>query len=117
VIASFTGAGPVNIGTSSSAIELSGVSGALTTTTESGRTTITGLPSAAWDVNAGSGSIDVGFDSAVNATLRASTGSGSVETPERMVKGAIEKRHVEGAIGQGGPTVRLASRSGSIKVR
>jgi len=117
VIASFTGAGPVNIGTSSSAIELSGVSGALTTNTESGRTTITGLPSAAWDVNAGSGSIDVGFDSAVNATLRASTGSGSVETPERMVKGAIEKRHVEGAIGQGGPTVRLASRSGSIKVR
>ena len=117
VIASFTGAGPVNIGTSSSAIELSGVSGALTTTTESGRTTITGLPSAAWDVNAGSGSIDVGFDSAVNATLRASTGSGSVDTPERMVKGSIEKRHVEGAIGAGGPTVRLASRSGSIRVR
>lgn len=117
VIASFTGAGPVNIGTSSSAIELSGVSGVLTTTTESGRTTISGVPSAPWDVNAGSGSIDVGFDSAVNATLRASTGSGSVETPERMVKGSIEKRHVEGAIGQGGPTVRLASRSGSIRVR
>jgi len=117
VIASFTGAGPVNIGTSSSAIELSGVSGALTTNTESGRTTITGVPSAPWDVNAGSGSIDVGFDSAVNATLRASTGSGSVDTPERMVKGSIEKRLVEGAIGQGGPTVRLASRSGSIRVR
>src|SRR5262245_23359008 len=86
VIASFTGAGPVNIGTSSSAIELSGVSGALTTNTESGRTTIAGVPSAPWDVNAGSGSIDVDFESAVNATLRASTGSGSVETPERMVK-------------------------------
>jgi DUF4097 and DUF4098 domain-containing protein YvlB len=117
VIASFTGAGPVNIGTSSSAIELSGVSGALTTITESGRTTITGVPSAPWDVNAGSGSIDVGFDSAVNATLRASTGSGSVDTPERFVKGSIEKRHVEGAIGEGGPLVRLASRSGSIRVR
>jgi hypothetical protein len=117
VIASFTGAGPVNIGTSSSAIELSGVSGALTTITESGRTTITGVPSAPWDVNAGSGSIDVGFDSAVNATLRASTGSGSVDTPERFVNGSIEKRHVEGAIGEGGPIVRLASRSGSIRVR
>jgi len=117
VIASFTGAGPVNIGTSSSAIELNGVSGALTTTTESGRTTITGVPSAPWDVTAGSGSIDVDFESAVNATLRASTGSGSVDTPERMVKGSIEKRRVEGAIGDGGPTVRLASRSGSIRVR
>ncbi len=117
VIATFTGAGPVNVGTSSSAIELNGVSGGLTTTTESGRTTITGVPSAPWDVTAGSGSIDVGFDSAVNATLRASTGSGSVDTPERMVKGSIEKRRVEGAIGDGGPTVRLASRSGSIRVR
>lgn len=117
VIASFTGAGPVNVGTSSSAIELNGVSGALTTTTESGRTTITGVPSAAWDVTAGSGSIDVGFESAANATLRATTGSGSVDTPERMVKGSIEKRRVEGAIGGGGPTVRLASRSGSIRVR
>lgn len=117
VIASFTGPGPVNIGTSSSAIELNGVSGALTTTTESGRTTISGTPSAAWDVTAGSGSIEVDFESAVNATLRASTGSGSVETPERMVTGSIEKRLVEGAIGDGGPTVRLASRSGSIRVR
>ena len=117
VIASFTGAGPVNVGTSSSAIELNGVSGALTTTTESGRTTITGVPSAPWDVTAGSGSIDVDFDSSVNATLRASTGSGSVETPERLVQGSIEKRRVEGAIGDGGPVVRLASRSGSIRVR
>jgi hypothetical protein len=117
VIASFTGAGPVNIGTSSSAIELNGVSGALTTSTESGRTTITGVPSAPWDVSAGSGSIDVDFESAINATLRASTGSGSVDTPERMVKGSIEKRRVEGAIGDGGPVVRLASRSGSIRVR
>jgi DUF4097 and DUF4098 domain-containing protein YvlB len=117
VIASFTGAGPVDIGTSSSAIELNGVSGALTTTTESGRTTITGIPAAPWDVSAGSGSIDVDFESAVNANLRASTGSGSVDTPERMVKGSIEKRVVEGAIGDGGPVVRLASRSGSIRVR
>ena len=60
---------------------------------------------------------EVDFGSAVNATLRASTGSGSVETPERMVKGSIEKRRVEGAIGEGGPVVRLASRSGSIRVR
>jgi hypothetical protein len=117
VIASFTGAGAVDVGTSSSAIELSGVSGALTTTTESGHTTVTGVPSAAWDVTAGSGSIDVDFESAVNATLRASTGSGSVLVPERLVRGSIEKRRVDGAIGDGGPVVRLVSRSGSVRVR
>jgi hypothetical protein len=117
VIASFTGAGPVNVGTSSSAIQLNGVSGALTTTTESGRTILTGTPSAPWDVSAGSGSIEVDFHVPVNATLHATTGSGSVETPERMVTGSIEKRRVDGEIGSGGPVVRLASRSGSIRVR
>ena len=53
----------------------------------------------------------------VNATLHATTGSGSVDTRDQMVKGSIEKSRVEGAIGDGGPTVRLASRSGSIRVR
>jgi DUF4097 and DUF4098 domain-containing protein YvlB len=117
VIASFTGAGAIDVGTSSSAIELSGVSGALTTTTESGHTTVTGVPSAPWDVTAGSGSIDVDFESAVNATLRASTGSGSVLIPERLVRGSIEKRQVDGAIGDGGPVVRLVTRSGTVRIR
>ena len=53
----------------------------------------------------------------VNLTLHATTGSGSVETRDQTVTGSIEKRRVEGAIGEGGPTVRLASRSGSIYVR
>jgi putative adhesin len=117
VFGSFTGAGPVDVQTRSSAIDLSGVSGALTTFSESGRTSITGEPSAAWNVSSGSSVIDVHFGTTVNATLHATTGSGSVETREQMVKGSIEKRRVEGEIGAGGPTVRLASRSGSILVR
>jgi DUF4097 and DUF4098 domain-containing protein YvlB len=117
VFGSFVGDGPVDVQTQSSAIDLSGVSGALTTFSESGRTSITGEPSAAWNVSSGSSVIDVQFGSKVNLTLHATTGSGSVDTPERMVKGSIEKRRVEGAMGDGGPTVRLASRSGSIRVR
>jgi hypothetical protein len=109
--------GAVRIATSSSAITARGLTGGLRTRTESGRTILSGTPSAPWDVSAGSGSIEVDFFSPVNATLQASTGSGSVETPERMVRGSIEKRRVEGEIGGGGPTVRLASRSGSIRVR
>ena len=117
VFASFAGQGPVDVQTQSSAIDLSGVSGALTTFTESGHTYITGEPSAAWSVSSGSSGIDVHFESNVNATLHATTSSGTVYTPKRLVNGSIEKGRVEGAIGQGGPTVRLASRSGSIRVR
>lgn len=116
VFGSFVGQGPVDVQTQSSAINLDGVSGTLTTFTESGHTTITGEPSAAWNVSSGSSGIDVRFASAVNARLHATTGSGTVYTPEQLVTGSIEKRRVEGAIGGGGPVVRLASRSGSIRV-
>ena len=117
VVGSFTGQGAVDVRTQSSAIDLSGVSGALTTSTESGRTIITGVPSAGWDVSSGSGAIDVSFDSSVNATLNASTGSGSVRASGLRVNGDVEKDRVTGAIGSGGPLVRLASRSGSIRIR
>jgi hypothetical protein len=117
VFASFTGPGAVDVQTQSSAIDLTGVSGALTTFTESGRTSIVGDPSADWSVSSGSSRIDVDFDPAVNARLHAATGSGTVETADQLVSGSIEKRRVEGAIGDGGPMVRLASRSGSIGVR
>jgi hypothetical protein len=117
VFASFAGQGPVDVQTQSSAIDLSGVSGALTTFSESGHTYITGEPSAAWNVSSGSSGIDVRFVSKVNATLHATTSSGTVYTPDRLVTGSIEKQRVEGAIGSGGPVVRLASRSGSIRVR
>jgi hypothetical protein len=109
--------GAIRISTSSSGITARDLRGGLRARTESGRTILSGSPSGPWDVSAGSGSIEVDFYAPVNATLQATTGSGSVEAPERMVKGSIEKRRVEGAIGEGGPVVRLASRSGSIRVR
>jgi len=117
VFGSFVGEGPIDVQTQSSAIDLSGVSGGLTTFSESGHTYVTGEPSAAWNVTSGSSGIDVHFAAKVNATLHATTSSGTVYTPERLVTGSIEKGRVEGAIGDGGPVVRLSSRSGSIRVR
>lgn len=117
VVGSFVGKGTVDVQTQSSAIDLSGVAGELTTFTESGHTSITGEPAGAWSVTSGSSGIDIRFDSKVNANLHATTGSGTVYTPEQMVKGSIEKGRVEGAIGSGGAVVRLSSRSGSIRVR
>jgi hypothetical protein len=109
--------GAIRISTSSSAITARDLHGGLRTRTESGRTILSGSPSDQWDVSAGSGSIEVDLYAPANAMLHATTGSGSVDTPQRMVTGSIEKRRVEGAIGNGGPVVRLASRSGSIRVR
>jgi hypothetical protein len=109
--------GAIRISTSSSGITARDLRGGLRSRTESGRTVLSGSPSAQWDVAAGSGSIEVDFYAPVNATLQATTGSGTVYTPDRMVRGSIEKQRVEGAIGSGGPVVRLASRSGSIRIR
>jgi putative adhesin len=109
--------GAIRISTSSSGITARDLRGGLRTRTESGRTILSGSPSSQWDVSAGSGSIEVDLYAPVNATLHATTGSGTVYTPDRLVTGSIERQRVEGAIGTGGPVVRLASRSGSIRVR
>jgi hypothetical protein len=101
--------GAIRISTSSSAITARDLRGGLHTRTESGRTILSGTPTAPWDVSAGSGSIEVDFNAPINAMLHATTGSGSVETREQMVKGSVEKRRVEGEIGSGGPVVRLAA--------
>jgi hypothetical protein len=117
IVGTFAGQGAVDVRTQSSAIDLNGVSGALTTWTESGHTIVTGVPSAGWDVSSGSGGIDVSFDTSINATLQASTGSGTVRAPGLRVNGSVEKDRIAGAVGTGGPLVKLASRSGSIRIR
>lgn len=109
--------GAIRISTSSSAITAQRLRGGLQTRTESGRTILSGTPSQPWEVSAGSGSIEVDFQSPIKATLSATAGSGSVYTPERLITGSVERQRVEGAIGGGGPVVRLYSRSGSIRVR
>lgn len=63
----------------------------------------------------GSGSIDVAVGSPP-LTLDATTGSGSVQVAGAAVNGSVSKRAVNGAIGSGGPPVRISSRSGSIRI-
>ncbi len=53
---------------------------------------------------------------AARITLDATTRSGSVDVRALQVDGSVEKRHVLGTIGGGGAQVRLATRSGSIRV-
>jgi Putative adhesin len=115
VNAGFAGAGDVDIETGSSAIQLRGVRGALTAASRSGRITVEGQPDRQWALSTGSGSIDVAVASPP-VTLDAMSGSGSVQVAGSTVNGTVSKRAVNGAIGSGGPPVRISTRSGSIRI-
>jgi len=115
VNAGFEGPGDVDVETGSSAIQLRGVRGALTAATRSGRVTIEGKPDRQWAVSTGSSGIDVDVASPP-LMLDATTGSGSVRVDGATVNGTVSKRAVNGAIGSGGPTVRVSTRSGSIRI-
>lgn len=116
VDAALTGSGDVDVQTSSSGITLTGVTGGLVTKTESGRTKVSGAPGAAWDLSAGSAALEIRFDRRVGVTLDATSGSSDVKVQGGTVDGTVSKGRAAGAIGGGGPTVKLYSRSGSIRV-
>jgi hypothetical protein len=113
--ATFAGTGDVTVETGSSEIRLSGVHGGLTAQTGSGRVTINGTPTKPWTISTTSGSIRVGLSTAA-VTIDATTGSGSIVADGLRVTGTNEQRHIAGAVGSGGPPVRLTSRSGSIRL-
>jgi hypothetical protein len=112
----FRGQGNVDVGTGSSAIELVGVNGALTATSSSGRSRVSGLPTAPWQVTSGSGSFELDFDADARLTLEARSGSGTVYVNGSSLQGSASKSLASGTVGGGGPLVRATSRSGSIRI-
>ena len=116
VRASFAGAGSADVETGSSAIQLDGLSGRLTVRTQSGRVDVRGAPTAAWDVTTGSSLIEASFEPSAKFTLDATSRSSSVKVTGVAVDGVAAKERVSGTVGGGGPTVRLASRSGQIHI-
>jgi len=109
-------ANDVKATTGSGSIHLQGVQGSLYAQTGSGDIEIGGNPSSDWKVETGSGSVTLNVGSA-HFTLDASTGSGSVHSdPPLTMHGSIEKHHVQGDINGGGPTVRVETGSGDIRI-
>ena len=111
-----TGTGDVKAQTGSGSIELKGVHGGLRAGTGSGDMKVAGTPSMDWKLETGSGSIEfwpgnTGFD------LDASTGSGSVHTDQEMaVQGSFDRHHITGRVHGGGPTVRIETGSGDVRI-
>lgn len=111
-----TGQGDVKVQTGSGSIDLKGVRGGLRAGTGSGSIKVYGTPTSDWKLETGSGSIEFwAGDAAFN--LDASTGSGSVHTDQEMaVQGSFDKHHIMGKVRGGGPTVRMQTGSGDIRV-
>jgi hypothetical protein len=111
-----TGQGDVRAGTGSGNIELRNLRGSLYAHTGSGNIKAGGTPSADWKLGTGSGNVELWPGSAA-LTLDASTGSGSIHTDQEMLThGSSDHHHVSGKINGGGPTVRIETGSGDIRV-
>ncbi len=116
IYAEQTGTGDVKAGTGSGNIELRNLHGGLRAHTGSGSIHMGGTPASDWKLDTGSGNVEFWAGSAA-FTLDASAGSGSIHTDQEMLtQGTQDHHHVTGKINGGGPTVRIETGSGDIRV-
>ncbi len=116
IVADQTGAGDVRAQTGSGNIDLKNVHGGLKAGTGSGDIKIAGSPTMDWKLETGSGNVEFAPGN-TGFTLDASTGSGSVHTEREMaVQGSFDRHHVTGKINGGGPTVRIETGSGDVRI-
>jgi hypothetical protein len=103
--------------TGSGSIRIDGVVGGLKAGTGSGDIEIQGQPTSDWKLETGSGSVTLGVGNA-HFSLDASTGSGTVHSdPPITTHGSLEKHHIMGDINGGGPTVRVSTGSGDVRIK
>jgi DUF4097 and DUF4098 domain-containing protein YvlB len=116
IYAEQTGEGDVKAQTGSGRIELKEIHGGLHAGTGSGDIKIGGSPAGDWRLETGSGSIEF-WPGNTGFVLDASTGSGSVHTDHEMtVQGSFDRHHITGKINGGGPTVRIQTGSGDVRI-
>lgn len=115
IYAEQTAPGDVKASTGSGSIELRNLRGGLVARTGSGSINVGGAPSSDWKLETGSGSVDLWPGAGL--TLDASTGSGGIRCDRQMTAQSVaDKHHLSGKINGGGPTVRIATGSGEIRI-
>lgn len=116
IFAEQTGTGDVRAETGSGNVELHDVRGGLRATTGSGDIKVAGTAASDWFLQTGSGDVEF-WPGGGGLLLDASTGSGEVKTDRQMsVQGTFNRHHVHGKINGGGPTVRIQTGSGDIRI-
>jgi hypothetical protein len=116
IYADQTGQGDVKAETGSGSIELRNVKGSLRAQTGSGDVKVGGETISEWKIGTGSGSVEV-WPGEKGFALDASTGSGSIHTDHEMtVQGSFDRHHITGKVNGGGPTVRIETGSGDVRI-
>jgi len=116
IYAEQAGQGDVKAETGSGSIELRSLRGGLRASTGSGNIKVGGTPANTWHLETGSGNVEFWAGDAP-LTLDAETGSGSVHTDrEMMTQGSSDHHHITGKLNGGGPTVRIETGSGDIRI-
>jgi hypothetical protein len=67
-------------------------------------------------VRTSNGSVNIGLPAGVNAQVRADTSHGRINSDFELAANEIEKDHVDGRIGQGGPLLELRTTNGNIRL-
>ena len=113
----YAAAGDGDFLTGSGSVTVLGASGRLRAHAGSGTIAIEGNPSGDWSVDSGSGSITLRLPPTAAFDLDAETGSGSITTNHPIESpGAISKRHIQGRVRGGGPRVEVSASSGTIRL-
>ena len=108
--------GDVKAQTGSGNIELRNLHGGLRAGTGSGDIKVAGAPTMDWKLETGSGGIEF-WPGGAGFTLDASTGSGTVHSDQEMaVQGSFDRHHITGKVHGGGPTVRIETGSGDVRI-
>jgi DUF4097 and DUF4098 domain-containing protein YvlB len=114
--AEMSSAPDVKAQTGSGTIRLQGLTGGLFAETGSGDIEVNGQPGSNWKLETGSGSVTLNTGAA-KFSLDATTGSGSIHSdPPLTTHGSLEKHHITGDVNGGGPTVRVETGSGDVRI-
>jgi len=116
VRAGFENSNDIQIRTGSGDLILKNVQGILVAHTGSGDIHIGGTPSGGWNIKTGSG--DVTLDTAsAHYSIDATTGSGDIHSDQSITThGNLGHHHLIGDVNGGGPTVKIATGSGDIRI-
>ncbi|MGO9639110.1 MAG: DUF4097 family beta strand repeat-containing protein [Terracidiphilus sp.] len=116
IYAEETGEGDVKAQTGSGNVELRNLHGGLRAGTGSGNINVGGMPTMDWKLETGSGNADL-WTGTIGITINAETGSGSIHSDrEILMQGELNRHHVVGKLNVGGPTVRVETGSGDIRI-
>lgn len=107
----------VKVETGSGNIHLRGVTGGLFAEAGSGDIEVNGQPGEGWKLETGSGNITLNTGDTAHFSLDASTGSGEVRSdPSITTHGSMDHHHMTGEVNGGGPTIRVETGSGDVRI-